>query len=85
MKDGFLDKLIKRLDRFSPSEVQNLVSRLVREKGFLENVFEALREGVHILSPEGVITFANRAVQEMFGLTNQALGQHINSAIRGFD
>ncbi|MFC5049269.1 nitrogen regulation protein NR(II) [Rubritalea spongiae] len=85
MKDGFLDKLIKRLDRFSPSEVQNLVSRLVREKGFLENVFEALREGVLILSPEGVITFANRAVQEMFGLTNQALGQHINSAIRGFD
>lgn len=85
MKDGFLDKLIKRLDRFSPSEVQNLVSRLVREKGFLENVFEALREGVLILSPEGVITFANRSVQEMFGLNQQALGQHINAAIRGFD
>ena len=52
MKDGFLEKLITRLDRFSPSEVQNLVSRLVREKGFMESVFEALREGVFIVDPD---------------------------------
>ena len=86
MKDGFLDKLITRLDRFSPSEVQNLVSRLVREKGFLENVFEALSEGVFILSPEGAITFSNRSAQNIFGVDPQkCLGQHINEAIRGFD
>lgn len=86
MKDGFLDKLITRLDRFSPSEVQNLVSRLVREKGFLENVFEALSEGVLILSPEGVITFSNRSAQNIFGVNaHKCLGQHINEAIRGFD
>jgi two-component system, sporulation sensor kinase E len=67
MKDGFLEKLITRLDRFSPSEVQNLVSRLVREKGFMESVFEALREGVFIVAPDGNITFANRAVHQLLG------------------
>ena len=86
MKDGFLDKLITRLDRFSPSEVQNLVTRLVRDKGFLENVFEALKEGLLILSPEGVITFGNRSALNFFGIDQQkSIGQHINSAIRGFD
>ncbi|MEO1856721.1 MAG: ATP-binding protein [Rubritalea sp.] len=86
MKDGFLDKLITRLDRFSPSEVQNLVSRLVRDKGFLENVFEALKEGLFILSPEGIITFANQSVLNFFGIDQQrSIGQHINTAIRGFD
>ena len=86
MKDGFLDKLIMRLDRFSPSEVQNLVSRLVRDKGFFENVFEALKEGLLILSPEGIITFANQSALNFFGIDHQkSLGQHINAAIRGFD
>lgn len=84
MKDGFLDKLITRLDRFSPGEVQNLVSRLVREKGFLENVFEALREGVLVVSPEGVIIFANSAAAGMFGIDPQkSTGQPISSVIRG--
>ncbi|MFC4994354.1 sensor histidine kinase [Rubritalea tangerina] len=86
MKDGFLDKLITRLDRFSPSEVQNLVSRLVREKGFLENVFEALREGLFIISPDGIITFANQSAANFFGIDPQkSVGLHINTAIRGFD
>ena len=86
MKDGFLDKLITRLDRFSPSEVQNLVSRLVREKGFMENVFEALREGVFILDPDGNITFANHTVNQLLGVdTTKSVGQKVHSVIRGLD
>jgi len=86
MKSGFLDKLIERLDRVSPEEVQTLVSRLVREKGFLENVFEALREGVLILDPTGVLTFGNRAALGMFGLHETHFqGQSIDHLVRGFD
>lgn len=86
MKDGFLDKLITRLDRFSPSEVQNLVSRLVREKGFMESVFEALREGVFILDPDGNITFVNRAANQLLGVdTIRSIGQKVNTVIRGLD
>ena len=86
MKDGFLDKLITRLDRFSPSEVQNLVSRLVREKGFMESVFEALREGVLILDPEGNITFTNHSVNQLLGVdTTRSVGQKVHNVIRGLD
>lgn len=86
MKDGFLDKLISRLDRFSPSEVQNLVSRLVREKGFMENVFEALQEGVLIIDPDGLITFANSSTHRLLGLdTTKSIGQKVTAKIRGLD
>ena len=86
MKSGFLDKLIQRLDQVEPEEVQRLVMRLVREKGFLESVFEALQEGVLILDPEGKITYVNRSASRIFGVdTAKSIGQSLSRTIRGFD
>lgn len=86
MKSGFLDKLIARLDQVDPGEVQRLVSRLVREKGFLESVFEALQEGVLILDPDGQITYVNQAATRIFGIdANKSIGQNISTTIRGID
>ena len=53
MTPSFLDKLLSRLDRLGPDQMQSVLMRLIREKGFLEKVFEALQEGVIILTPEG--------------------------------
>ncbi|OYV03869.1 MAG: hypothetical protein CFE26_19870, partial [Verrucomicrobiales bacterium VVV1] len=61
MKPGFLEKLVARLDKVEPGEVQQILARLIREKGFLEQVFEALLEGVILLDPEGPIAFVHRA------------------------
>ncbi|MBK1816045.1 PAS domain S-box protein [Luteolibacter yonseiensis] len=86
MKSGFLEKLVARLDRVVPGDVQQVVTRLIREKGFLEKVFEALHEGVIILDPNGVIGFVNRAACQFFGLdVERALGAEISSQIRGLD
>ena len=86
MKSGFLDKLIARHDQVEPGEVQRLVSRLVREKGFLESVFEALQEGVLILDPEGQITYVNQAASRIFGIdTTKSIGQNLSSTVRGID
>ncbi len=68
MKAGFLDKLIERLDRVSPGEVQALLMKLVRENGFFEQVFEVLEEGMIICDPQGTVTFVNRAACGFFGL-----------------
>ncbi len=84
MKPSFLDKLLGRLDRVSPEQVQSVLLRLIREKGFLENVFEALQEGVLILTPEGVATFANRAAGHLFGHEAAALvGRPLHEIITG--
>ena len=86
MKTGFLDKLITRLDLVTPEEVQNLVMRLIKEKGFLENVFEALREGVLILDPDGNVSFANNAGVAIFGFNEQSyIGQNIEQLVRGLE
>jgi PAS domain S-box-containing protein len=86
VKSGFLEKLVARLDRVVPGDVQQIVTRLIREKGFLEKVFEALHEGVIILDPKGVIGFVNHAACQFFGLDPEsAPGEFISSQIRGLD
>ena len=54
MKSGFFDKLIKRMDRLEPGEVQHFLAELLREKGLLEKVFQALQEGVTAVMLEGM-------------------------------
>jgi len=86
VKSGFLEKLVARLDRVVPGDVQQIVTRLIREKGFLEKVFEALHEGVIILDPNGVIGFLNHAACQFFGLDpERATGEFISAQIRGLD
>lgn len=60
--------------------------RLVREKGFLESVFEALQEGVMILDPDGQITYVNKACSRIFGIDpEKSIGQALSATVRGFD
>ncbi len=84
MKSSFLDKLIDRLDLVDPEEVQNLIERLTREKGFMENVFSALREGMFVLEPGGVITYVNPAACHIFGLAqDNVVGSPLEKCVRG--
>jgi two-component system, sporulation sensor kinase E len=86
VKSGFLEKLVARLDRVEPGEVQQIVTRLIHEKGFLEKVFEALQEGVIVLDPQGRIGFLNRAACGFFGLdAEKAEGQPLASQVKGLD
>ena len=86
MKSGFLEKLVARLDRVEHGEVQQIVTRLIHEKGFLEKVFEALQEGVVVLDPDGVIGFVNQAAGRFFGFEPaEAAGEPLSSLVRGLD
>ena len=78
--------MIARLDRLDPRQVQKLVDRLVRERGFLENVFQSLEEGVLVLDPDGAVTFLNRAACGFFGLREEeSVGQPLEAVVRGLD
>jgi two-component system, sporulation sensor kinase E len=86
VKPGFLEKLVARLDKVEPGEVQQILARLIREKGFLEQVFEALLEGVILLDPDGTIAFVNRAACGFFGLDpEKTIGEPLASQVRGLD
>ena len=68
MNSGFLDKLIERLGRVRPEDVQGYLLRLSDEKGFLETIFNAIHEGVIVTDLKGRINYLNRAACELFGL-----------------
>ena len=68
MKAGFLEKLIERLGRIGPEDVQNYFLRLAQEKGFLETVFNAIQEGIIVTDSKGRITYLNEAACGLFGL-----------------
>src|ERR1700758_5157274 len=86
MKAGFLEKLIGRLGRIGPEEVQNYFLRLAQEKGFLETVFNAIQEGIIVTDSSGRITYLNGAACELFGIQAQnSIGKRLDERVRGLD
>jgi two-component system, sporulation sensor kinase E len=86
MKAGFLEKLIERLGRIGPEDVQNYFLRLAQEKGFLETVFNAIQEGIIVTDSKGRITYLNEAACGLFGLeAGEAIGKRLNERIGGLD
>jgi signal transduction histidine kinase len=86
MKAGFLEKLIERLGRIGPEEVQNYFLRLAQEKGFLETVFNAIQEGIIVTDSNGRITYLNDAACGLFGLeAAEAIGKPLDERVRGLD
>ncbi len=86
MKSGFLEKLIERLGRVGPEEVQNYLLRLAQEKGFLETIFNSIQEGIIVTDAKGRITYLNNAACEIFGLDeDQSIGKPLEERVRGLD
>lgn len=86
MKSSFVEKLIGRLGRIGPEDVQNYFLRLAQEKGFLETVFNAIQEGVIVTDTAGKITYLNDAACELFGLHgDDSLGKPLGERVRGLD
>ncbi|MBO0695757.1 MAG: PAS domain S-box protein, partial [Verrucomicrobia bacterium] len=86
MKAGFLEKLIERLGRIGPEDVQNYFLRLAQEKGFLETVFNAIHEGIIVTDSNGRVSYLNDAACKLFGLeAADAIGKRLDERVRGLD
>src|SRR5687768_6766928 len=82
MNSGFLDKLIERIGRVRPEEVQGYLLRLADEKGFLETIFNAIHEGVIVTDLKGRINYLNRAACELFGLEREkCMGEPLSNQL----
>lgn len=82
---GFLDRLIERMDRLDPASLQTYVLRLVREKGFLETIFNTIREGVIVIDQARRVRFVNSAAQALLGVGEDAAGQRVDRYLREVD
>lgn len=60
--------------------------RVVREKGFLETIFNAIQEGIIVSDPSGRIVYLNDAACVFFGLSSEdSLGRPLAERVRGLD
>jgi signal transduction histidine kinase len=86
MKAGFVEKLIGRLGKIGPEEVQNYFLRLAQEKGFLETVFNSIQEGIIVTDSNGRITYLNDAACQLFALdANDSISKRLDERVRGLD
>jgi len=86
MNPSFLDKLIERIGRVGPEEVQNYLTRLAHEKGFLEMIFNTIHEGVIVTDPSGKINYVNESACGLFGLSREeCVGRLISERLRGLN
>jgi signal transduction histidine kinase len=86
MKAGFIEKLIGRLGKIGPEEVQNYFLRLAQEKGFLETVFNAIQEGIIVTDSTGRISYLNDAACTLFGVdADDSIGKRLDERVRGLD
>ena len=66
MKQDTIDKLVTRLDHLSPEELRSVFMRLVSDKGLLQDVFDALRDGIILFDADGHARFANKAAAAIY-------------------
>lgn len=86
MKSSFLDKLIGRIDRIDPESLQAYMLKLVREKGFLETVFNTIEEGIIVTDERGRISYLNRATTELLGIPQTTgVGSHVSKYLPDLD
>src|ERR1051325_10300263 len=86
MKSSFLDKLIGRLDRIDAESLQSHMLRLVREKGFLETIFNTIAEGILVTDAGGKISYMNRTATELLGIPQATgIGSHVSKYLPDLD
>src|SRR6266702_6297499 len=80
-KSSFLDKVLGRIGRLDPEDLQTVVQRLARERTFLETLFNAIEDGVLVVDEQGRILYFNQAVTRLLGLQPNVEGQPITQLL----
>ena len=78
----FADKILQHLDKLDNASLQAYLLRLINDKGFLESIFNTIREAVIVIDGNLNIQFVNSACKPMLGITQEDVGKGIASFFR---
>ncbi len=69
-----LENVLGRVEDLDEVSLNNLISRLVRERKLLNTLFNTLREGILVVDAGGIILYANGAAGELVGCKQSNVG-----------
>ena len=78
----FADKILQHLDKLDNASLQSYLLRLINDKGFLESIFNTIREAVIVVDGHLNIQFVNSACKPMLGISQEDVGKGIASFFR---
>ena len=81
-KDSFLERLLERVDQLDASGVQGYISRLAKEKGVLNTIFNTIREGVVVINRSLEMEFINQAAYDLLGIPDESIGKPIQRFLK---
>lgn len=84
-KNPFFSKFGTRLDSLDPGSINSYIHLLSREHGVLENLFNAIREGIVVINEDGRILYHNTVAKAIFGIPDDYSRVSINSFVKGVD
>ena len=85
MREGFLDKLISRLDSLDSNNMQAFILHLAKDKGFLETIFNTIKEGIVVIDRNLLIQYTNKSAADMLGIPDNIHEQKISKFLREID
>ena len=71
----FADKILQHLDKLDNASLQRYLLRLINDKGFLESIFNTIREGIIVIDGNLNIQFVNSACKPMLGISQEDIGK----------
>jgi PAS domain S-box-containing protein len=84
-KSSFLDKVLGRIGRLDTEGLQTVVQRLVRERSFLETLFNTIEDGILVVDENGRILYYNQAVTRLLGLQGDVEGEPVTKYFPDLD
>lgn len=84
MNRDTIGKIASRLESLTPEDIRKLFLRLASEKGLLQDVFDALRDGLILLDADGRARFANKAAGSIYNRNlNELLKEPFERLVSG--
>lgn len=72
-----LNRVLGQLDHLDETNLQNLINRLAQERALFEGIFNTVREGILVVSREGVVEYTNSEGMKIVGLKDADIGTAI--------
>lgn len=79
------EKIIEHMDHMDPRDLYSGINKLAEEKGFLENIFNTISEGIMVIDKRLKIKYRNSAATRMLGIPDDVSRLSVASFLKGVD